>query len=192
MSSELNKTNEQQLALTQTAEQTVSKVEIPLLERDPLTLSPAELKEFRAQLTLRKDQLELAKLIRENRAAEARELELRQQAEREGRNFEELRKRDAMIQEACTHRKGGTDTASLNKQGNDSNFSVVKHTGTFGETTVLCTRCCKLWLPKDPDHNGKPTPGYGEALRFPTDNAPSSSVVFAVRATGGVLASAHV
>lgn len=158
--------------------------------KDPSEMTDAEIKAERAKLELIKSRLELAKLRRDNAVAESKELELRDRAAREGKNFEELRKRDQQMQSSCTHRKGGMDTAAMNKQGNDSNFSVIKHTGTFGGTTVLCTRCTKLWLPSDPDNGGKATPGYVEALRFPTDNQPSSSVVFAPQQTFAVSAAA--
>lgn len=148
------------------------------VHKDPSLMTDAEIKAERAKLELERSRLELAKLRRDNVAAQAKEEELQKRILQQGRNYEELRRRDQMIQAMCTHRKGGMDTASLNKQGNDSNFSVIKHTGTFGGTTILCTRCCKLWLPQDPEFGGKPTPGYSDALRFPTDNQPSSSIVF--------------
>jgi hypothetical protein len=71
------------------------------------------------------------------------------------------------------------DNRASQKQGDSNFYSVIQHGSTFGGTIVLCTRCNKLWLPNDPQHGGKSTPGYAEALRFPTDNQPSSSVVFA-------------
>jgi hypothetical protein len=146
--------------------------------KDPAEMTAEEMRIERAKLELERSRLELAKLRRDNIKAKEQEEELQKRIEQQGRNYEELRKRDLAIQAICTHRKGGMDTASLSKQGNDSNYSVIKHTGTFGGTTVLCSRCCKLWLPADPEFGGKPTPGYAEAVRFPTDNQPSSSVVF--------------
>lgn len=146
--------------------------------RDPSEMTEQEIRAERAKLDLIKSRLELAKLRRDNKVALDKELELAQRAANEGKNFEELRRRDELIQSRCNHRKGGMDNRASQKQGDSNFYSVVHHSGTFGGTIVLCTRCNKLWLANDPQHGGKATPGYNEALRFPTDNQPSSSVVF--------------
>lgn len=92
------------------------------------------------------------------------------------------------MQGSCNHKKGGRDYASQQKQGDGENHSVFKHTGPLGVTLVLCSRCLFMWLPGTteklmPDkvtHN--PTGiSYHTAIRFPSDNTPSGSVLFGHR-----------
>lgn len=156
--------------------------------KDPSEMSEAEIKAERAKLELVRSRLELAKLRRDNEVAKAAYEDRVKRDIQQARNYEELRKRDLDLQTRCNHRKGGVDMRASAKQGDSNYHSVIHHTGTYGGTTVLCTRCCKLWLPQDPDNGGKPTPGYAEAIRFQTDNQPSSSVVFQAQQAAPVAA----
>lgn len=92
------------------------------------------------------------------------------------------------MQANCNHKKGGRDYASQQKQGDGENHSVIKHTFPLGDTDVMCTRCLFMWKPGTTEKMmpDKVTPNptgisYYAAIRFPTDNTPSGSVIFGHR-----------
>lgn len=88
----------------------------------------------------------------------------------------------------CNHHKGGSITKhrmiisdgqsfttsrineKLIEQGDDMQYSTIKHTFPWGDTWVRCLRCGKWWKPGDLD--------YDKALKFYTRNSPSSSIQF--------------
>jgi len=89
-----------------------------------------------------------------------------------------LAQREA-IYKNCNHRKGGIGAeAVMRGQGTDAMFAVVKHKLPNGRYFVLCMRCGHEWHPAFPLLGQKETPGYQEAINYPTDNSPSSSSTF--------------
>lgn len=82
----------------------------------------------------------------------------------------DARNRAASRQTHCNHRKGGQGMNGLNGQGNDPQYAIAKHRLPFGDVLVLCMRCQKEWKVG--------TPGYKEALDFPTDNSMTESSQF--------------
>ena len=86
----------------------------------------------------------------------------------------------------CNHRKGGRGAdAVMRGQGDDSMYSVVKHKLPAGSHFVLCQRCGKEWHPANKWNieGGKivpipATPGWAEAMQWPTDNSMSASSTF--------------
>lgn len=91
--------------------------------------------------------------------------------------------------EACTHRKGGkvglAGGMEALTQGNDQNYSVIKHTLPLGETIVICQRCPMKWRKPDealkksnPAEYKQQLKTYQWALRLPTDNEPSGTQLF--------------
>jgi hypothetical protein len=96
----------------------------------------------------------------------------------------------AANQENCNHRKGGIGAeAVMRGQGTDAMYSVIKHKLPCNRYFVLCARCGKEWHPAQPLFGIKATPGYDEALRFPSDNTPSGSSTFMFERTEAVSAS---
>jgi hypothetical protein len=99
------------------------------------------------------------------------------------RNF--IANREA-AQTRCNHRKGGVDArAFLEGQGTSAMYCVNKHKLPNGNYMVICQRCGKEWHPADKwfvvDGVNVPkpaTPGWAEAINFPTDNTPSTSGTF--------------
>lgn len=86
-------------------------------------------------------------------------------------------------QQHCNHRKGGSGAnAVLFGEGTSPNYCVIKHKLPNGKFFVLCQRCGKEWFAADKFANGgrgtPETPGYAEALNYPTDNNPSGSSTF--------------
>jgi len=93
-------------------------------------------------------------------------------------------------QERCTHRKGGNGLDGVvSGQGDDAQFSVIKHRMLWGDVWVHCTRCGRDWKPplkRDHTANGKfnetsyqiAYKEYQQALAFPTRNQMSSSGQF--------------
>lgn len=92
----------------------------------------------------------------------------------------------AREQGTCRHKKGGKNMEGI-LNGNDANYSVIKHTYPWGVTAVHCTRCGKEWWPA-PAAMKKANPAaykqqqreYVEALNLPTDNEPSGSLMFSI------------
>lgn len=86
----------------------------------------------------------------------------------------------------CKHKKGGKNLEGV-LNGNDTNYSVQKHTYPWGELTVICTRCGKEWRKpsealkaSDPKEWRRQNTEYLEAVNFPTDNEPSGTQIFVV------------
>lgn len=140
--------------------------------------------------------LELKRLELAERQAAAKDRADKKEAKRQ---IAESRNRATLAQmaqqqareENCTHRKGGMGpNAVLNGQGDDALFyAVIKHRLPSNKYMILCTRCLKEWHPADPINGTPETPGYKEALMFPTNNTASgsSTFVFTKDATGEVL-----
>jgi hypothetical protein len=84
-----------------------------------------------------------------------------------------------MNQENCNHRKGGIGAeAVMRGQGSDAMYSVIKHKLPHGKHFVLCQRCGAEWHPPVPILGEPGTPGWKEAVSWPTDNSPSGSSTF--------------
>lgn len=87
-------------------------------------------------------------------------------------------------QAQCTHMKGGVVTPNdqsvvMNGHGTDSSdYAIARHILPNGETMVLCLRCLKEWHPIDPFFGTPATPGWAEAMKFPTTNKTSGSTTF--------------
>lgn len=92
----------------------------------------------------------------------------------------------ASQQANCNHRKGGRGAEGVMRgQGDDAMYAVIKHKMPINDFMVLCTRCGKEWQPANRwnTENGKlvplaATPGWAEAVQWPTDNSPSGSGIF--------------
>jgi hypothetical protein len=84
-----------------------------------------------------------------------------------------------MNQANCNHRKGGIGAeAVMRGQGSDAMYAVIKHKLPHGKHFVLCQRCGAEWHPPVPILGEKGTPGWAEAVNWPTDNSPSGSSTF--------------
>lgn len=83
------------------------------------------------------------------------------------------------VQDNCNHRKGGIGAeAVMRGQGTDAMYAVIKHKLPCNRYFVLCQRCGAEWHPAQPIFGIKATPGYEEAIRWPSDNTPSGSSTF--------------
>jgi len=140
--------------------------------------------------------LELKRLELEDRRAAAKDRTDKKEAKRqmaESRNKATLAQMAQQVarEENCTHRKGGMGAnAVLNGQGDDAlYYAVIKHKLPMGKYFILCTRCLKEWHPADPITGTPETPGYKQALMFPTNNSASGSSTFLFKkdATGEIL-----
>ena len=98
------------------------------------------------------------------------------------------RQHQDFIQAGCKHLKGGKGTSQM-YAGNDSNYAVITHTLSHGETIVVCQRCGKIERPPKPiPKNATPEQRaqyradlveYRRWLNLPTDNEPSGTTLFA-------------
>ena len=122
-----------------------------------LELKRAEVSKLRAQISQKRDD------------ARTRNLAIK--------NY--MRQRDAQ-QENCNHLKGGTGSeAFLRGQGDSPYYAIIKHKLPSNMYMVLCQRCGKEWHPADKfDKSVKETPGYQQALAWPTNNSASGSSTF--------------
>ena len=133
-------------------------------------LAALELEEKQLDLEIKREQV--AK-IRAQRAARLEETRAKLRA-----TLQFLAQRKAN-QDNCNHRKGGIGAeAVMRGQGTSAMYTVTKHKKPNGRWFVLCNRCGKEW------HQGydllgeKETPGFAEAIQYPSDNTPSQSAHF--------------
>jgi hypothetical protein len=142
-------------------------------------LTPEEQEAIQLQNEMKWYELEEMRVRAEERRAK-REQQA-QMAERNARDTAAQKAKDDVLQLTCNHLKGGTDYASMQKQGTDGgNYSVIKHRHAFGNWDVLCTRCLALWKPGDTVENHPTKISFEQAFHFPTDNVPSQSVTFGI------------
>jgi hypothetical protein len=142
-----------------------------------------------AALTLEEKQLDLE--IKRQRVAEirAKQQNLLDQTRAKSMATRQFLAQRAAIQAHCNHRKGGQGVpAVIHGEGTSAMYAVAKHMLPNGLWWVLCTRCGKEWHPENPFNveNGrivpvKATPGWQEAVNYPTDNTPSRSSTFFIR-----------
>lgn len=133
-------------------------------------LAELEMEEKRLDLEIKREQV--AK-IRAQRSAKLEEARSKMIATKQF-----LAQREAN-QENCNHHKGGIGAeAVMRGQGSDAMYAVIKHRLPCNRYMILCQRCGKEWHPAQPLFGIKATAGYDEALRFTTDNSPSSSSTF--------------
>lgn len=149
-----------------------------------------ENKVSRADLIAEKEALELEQLrasVETTRNAKRMRKEAREDNER---SFREKALKDAATQASCNHKKGGRDYAATQKRGDGDNHCIAIHTYPMGNTNIHCTRCLFMWQPGDgkqflKDGVTKNPTGlsWAEAVKLPTDNSPSGSVLFGPRPT---------
>lgn len=85
----------------------------------------------------------------------------------------------AAQQAHCNHRKGGRGPdAVMRGQGDSAMYSVIKHKLPGNYWMVLCQRCGKEWHQGSQLLNEPQTPGFQDAIQFPTDNTASGSSIF--------------
>jgi hypothetical protein len=133
-------------------------------------LAQLEMEEKRLDLEIKREQVSK---IRAQRAAKLEEARAKLIATKQF-----LAQREAN-QANCNHRKGGIGAeAVMRGQGTDAMYAVFKHKLPCNRYFVLCSRCGKEWHPAQPLFGIKATPGYDEAIRFPSDNTPSGSSTF--------------
>ncbi len=161
-------------------------------------LANLELEMKKQELELKKQELEDMKLDREYkkfdrivREEEARKIQGVRVAliEANKQKMESLlafmRNREA-AQNHCNHRKGGIDAqAIIHGEGTSDKYSIVKHGLPNGSFFAICSRCNKEWHPARP-YNVEggvlrplpATPGWADAMAWPTDNTASASSRF--------------
>jgi hypothetical protein len=103
------------------------------------------------------------------------------------------RRQQEFIQSSCKHLKGGKGTSQM-YAGNDSNYAVITHTLSHGETIVVCQRCGKVERPPvapprraTQEERAKyraDLAEYHRWLNLPTDNEPSGTTLFAFTPNG--------
>jgi hypothetical protein len=141
-------------------------------------LAALELEEKQLDLEIKREQV--AK-IKAKRNAQLDENRAKQIATKQF-----LAQREA-TQQHCNHRKGGIGAgAVVNGEGTDAMYAVAKHKMPNGKYQVFCMRCGKEWVAPFPLLGIEGTPGYLEALNFPSDNTPSGSSTFIYERTSAV------
>jgi len=135
---------------------------------EDLLATDREMKEL--DLEIKREQVAKIKAARSAKLEEARSKNLAV--------LQFLAQREAIFKN-CNHRKGGIGAESVMRgQGTDAMFAVAKHKLPNGRYFVLCMRCGHEWHPGFPLLGQKETPGYQEAINYPTDNSPSGSSTF--------------
>lgn len=154
-----------------------------------LELKKIELEQKKQEIEYRKYDLALKKEDFEKLQAHRRQqIEVSQQKMMALRNFMADR---ARRQTQCNHRKGGVGPEALILgQGSSAMYSIIKHKLPSGNYFVICSRCGKEWHPYE-KYNveggqivPKPaTPGWEQAINWPTDNTASVSSTFTFEKT---------
>jgi hypothetical protein len=133
-------------------------------------LAALELEEKQLDLEIKRESVAKIRAQRENKLAEHRAKMVAV--------VQFLAQRKA-IQEHCNHRKGGIGAgAVINGEGSDPMYSIFKHKLPDGKYMVLCSRCGREWRAGNKILNIPETPGFSEAINWPTDNSPSGSSTF--------------
>jgi hypothetical protein len=153
------------------------------------------------ELEIKLQELENKKLEAEERKLNMRDIQKRldtgklaeenhgQSARTKGQAIEQIKAGRRNHQNTCNHKKGGQGAQGLLKgQGDDSQYAVIKHTFSHGDTWVICLRCKKAWKPPVRSRFPAGDAGsalylgkvaeYQAALNFQTRNSPSGSVMF--------------
>ena len=165
-------------------------------------LTTDELVRVKAIVDLRNSDAAREKTTFEVEAYKRKQSEQKDKFFSRGRELAKTARDKEAIENGCKHRKAGrAGGPGWMGQGNDMNYSVLKHTFPWGETWVRCMRCGKCWKPPHTQDfatvikQGKElgtteyaplTPPqqakfdeamriYQEALNFNTDNIASSS-----------------
>ena len=150
------------------------------LHADLTTKTDVQIKEQLSALQREANELDLEikrEQVAKIRSERASKLSQVQQRNNATKSF--LAQREAQ-QNRCNHRKGGRGAGDvIEGKGNAAEYAVIKHRLPHGAYFVLCLRCSKEWHPDTTRIGGTPeTPGYAEALNFPTDNTASGSSTF--------------
>jgi len=158
-------------------------------------LSPEEFEKKRQRLELRRLEADTQDI--EERLAE-REMKRETKRQRSINNGQTLRQIEAStkaVQEHCNHKKGGSGAQGfIAGEGDDSQYSVLKHRMPMGDVWVRCLRCGKTWKPPveskytvkgkfDQDAFNAAVREYESAVAFQTRNQTSGSIQF--RASDG-------
>jgi hypothetical protein len=133
-------------------------------------LQELELEEKQLDLEIKR---ETVAKIRSQRAAKLEEARSKLLATRQF-----LAQRKA-VQDNCRHRKGGIGAeAVMRGEGTSAMYCVAKHKKPNGRWMVMCMRCGAEWHQGYELLNEAETPGFREAIQWPTDNSPSGSSTF--------------
>jgi hypothetical protein len=141
--------------------------------------------QLRDRLTeLEREEREMDLEIKREKVAEirARRQALRDQARAKALSTAQFLAQREAAQKVCNHRKGGRGPDSVMRgQGDSAMYAVVKHMLPIGRPMVLCQRCGKEWHPEfriAGEVVQQATPGYEDAINFPTDNTSSGASIF--------------
>ncbi|HVO91791.1 MAG TPA: hypothetical protein VMT22_03070 [Terriglobales bacterium] len=139
-----------------------------------------QLEKAKIELEMAQLSLEDLKYRVEKERARRHQLALAHKAQQD--SLDDFNEKVKQQQAYCKHRKGGKNLEGILK-GHDSNYSVIQNTYPWGETVVMCTRCCKEWREGVPFANPPipRTPGFETAIEWPTDNEPSGTQLFLIQ-----------
>lgn len=162
----------------------------PEATKPELTPFEQQAQEVRLELEM----LQLEELRESSAKRQSLRAQKKQSREATEASLEDSRLQQKIREDACPHRKGGKDMEGL-FVGNSGDHSVIKHTLPQGGVMVLCQRCMKEWHRPSPtmidESTGERiTPAayklalveYQKALNLPTDNVPSGTQLFSIRA----------
>lgn len=146
------------------------------------------------ELKLKRERLELQDLEDKLAEREMKKENARAIFHERGRALSDTVRMEGQAQQICTHRKGGPGHLFKSGGGNDTNYSVIKHTLPNRDILVMCTRCQRKWLPPIEPKRAhfkvvadydlamvkfkEDQAEYKTALAFLTDNSPSSGATF--------------
>lgn len=157
----------------------------------------ADLERRLLELRIRKEEAETQDLEERLAEREMKRETKRQSSVSKGQILRQNKAAKQAEQDRCSHRKGGNGLDGVvGGQGDDSQYSVMKHRFHWGDVWVRCLRCAKCWKPpvkKNFTKDGKfeqaaydvAMKEYQLALAFPTRNSMSSSSMFQYQSLDG-------
>lgn len=155
----------------------------PVQTAAQLELEQLALEEKRLAVAFQKAQLEDMRERLDERAL--KRVVSRSRSVTNGQTLLALARNDKATQGRCNHRKGGNGLPGyVGGQGDDTQYSVLKHKVSNSDLWIRCMRCGKTWKPVLPKNFATPEEyqiafaEYQAAVNFPTKNITSSSVVF--------------
>lgn len=142
------------------------------------------------QLQMRKAEAELQDLEERLAEREMRRENKRQKSVTNGTTLRQIKESEEKAQIRCNHKKGGNGAEGIiGGQGDDPQYSVIKHRMGNGDVWVRCLRCAKTWKPPleseftvkgkfDSESYQLAVKEYQEAVAFQTRNQMSGSIQY--------------
>jgi len=154
------------------------------------SLSSEEFEKKRQKLELRRLEADTQDIEERLAEREMKRETKRQRSINNGQTLRQIENTTKAVQDHCNHKKGGSGAQGfIGGEGDDSQYSVLKHRMPNGDVWVRCLRCGKTWKPPveskfmvkgkvDVEAFNAAVREYETAVAFQTRNQMSGSIQF--------------